>query len=83
MSDDSTAALAAGMACAEWTTLDLWVASVGVGGNLTRHSVDAIVRGECNAAPPEHDVLAACLNDCFVQRGQDQPVPYWRDLGAA
>lgn len=83
MSDDSTAALAAGMAYAEWATLDLWVASVGVGGNLTRHSVDAIVRGERKASPHEHDLLAACLNDWFVERGQDHPVPFWRDLGAA
>jgi hypothetical protein len=83
MWDDSSAALAAGIELAEWTTLDLWVASVGFGGNLTHPDVDAIVRGERAATAHEHDVLTASLNDCFVGRGQDHPVPYWRDLGAA
>jgi hypothetical protein len=80
MSGSSRDELNVGLADAHWSTADLWVASVSVGGNLTQRDVGDIISGARAATPLEHDVLAASLNDYFTERGQDHPVPYWRDL---
>lgn len=80
MSDDSASVLNIGLQLAGWTTRDLWIAAAGVGGTMTERDVEAIVARSRGATPQEHDILAAGLNDHFTARGEDHPVPYWREL---
>ena len=81
-SSDSTAALQGGFRRSGWTTNDLWVAAVGIGGELRRGDVDAITGGHRPATRAEHDVLATALNDHFVDQGHNRPVALWNDLEA-
>lgn len=80
MSVESTAAINAGLQHAHWSTTDLWFAALGVGGGLSRADIEQITDGRRDATSAEHDVLAAALNDHFVDEGGDHPVAYWRDL---
>jgi hypothetical protein len=80
---ESTAALQRGFRCTGWTISELWIAAVGIGGGFQRHEVEAIAAGERRASPAEHDILAAALNDYFVDRGQNHPVGQWSDLPPA
>jgi hypothetical protein len=60
-----------------WTTIDLWVAAIGIGGSLGRRDIAAIADGSRTATPIEHDILVAALNDAFTDGGQDHPLLYW------
>ena len=80
MSAESAAALQEGLALAHWTVTDLWVASVGIGGSFARTDVEHITAGTRDATQPEHDVLAAAVNDHLTDQGLDHPVGYWHDL---
>jgi hypothetical protein len=62
------------------TNSDLWVASLGIGGEILLSDVREIISGSRPAAPLEHDILASALNDHFTGRGEDRPVAMWRDL---
>jgi hypothetical protein len=75
MSAESVAALQEGLTLAHWTITDLWVASVGMGGSFARTDVALIT-----AAQPNHDILAAAVNDHLCDQGLDHPVGYWHDL---
>jgi hypothetical protein len=76
----STIALQRGIRDAQWSVRDLWVAMVSIGGNLRYRAVERIADGDQAATPREHDVLASALNDYFVERGEDHPVPLWHEL---
>jgi hypothetical protein len=80
MSAESAAALQVGLALAHWTITDLWVASVGIGGSFARTDVELITAGTRDATQPEHDILAAAVNDHLTDQGLDHPVDYWHDL---
>lgn len=75
----SSAVVAEGLRRLDWSAADLWVAAVGVGGNLSRREIAAIADGTRAASPEEHDVLVAALNDQFVGLGRDHPLTYWAD----
>lgn len=77
---DSATVLREGLGLAHWTVMDLWFASVGVGGGFTTEDIAHILDGTALATQVGHDVLAAALNDHFVAHGMDHPVLYWRDL---
>jgi hypothetical protein len=80
MSAESSAALRQGLALAHWTITDLWVASIGIGGSFARADVALITAGTQHATQPEHDILAAAVNDHLSGAGLDHPVDYWHDL---
>jgi hypothetical protein len=65
-----------------WTVTDLWVATVGIGGDLSRYDLAAIVAGSSPATPMEHDTIAVALNDRLVELGEGRPVAYWDELPA-
>lgn len=76
----STSALQSGM---EHTTFDisgLWIACMGIGGQLLRSDVADITGGARPATAAEHDILATAMNDWFVDHGLDQPVSLWAAL---
>lgn len=66
-----------------WTLDELWIAATGIGGALSRGDVKAIAAGHRAASRSEHDVLAAALNDWFVDHQQDHPVAAWSERGVA
>lgn len=76
----SAASIRLALGLTGWTPDQLWIAATGIGGALTRRDVRAIATGDRAASPGEHDVLAAALNDWFVDRGQDHPVAPWSEL---
>jgi hypothetical protein len=80
MTNASADAIRLGMQDASWNANDLWIAAVSIGGALTYHDVESIAMGERPASPAEHDLLAAALNDYFVDAGANHPVLYWREL---
>jgi hypothetical protein len=79
---DSTAALQRGFGLTGWTITDLWVAVLGIGGELGRRDVEGITTGARSATRAEHDVMAAALNDYFTDRDLDHPIPFSHDLAA-
>lgn len=79
----SAAALREGLHLADWTTVDLWRAALGIGGELTTGDVAELAAGLREPTHVEHDILASALNDHLVGRGQDHPVPYWAQLHPA
>lgn len=79
-SAESTAALQVGFRLTGWTLRELWMAAAGIGGALRRRDIQDITDGARPATRTEHDVLASALNDFFVARGDDHPVPLWDEL---
>jgi hypothetical protein len=55
---------------------DLWLAYLGVGGSATLPQLDAYLTGGTGFNGAQHDYVAQALNDCFVGRGGNHPVPY-------
>jgi hypothetical protein len=80
LSAESTAVLQRGYGLTGWTVEQLWIAAMGIGGSMDSRDVEGITSGAKAATPAEHDVLAAALNDHFVERNQDHPIPSWQDL---
>jgi hypothetical protein len=79
---ESTAALQHGFGRSTWTINDLWVAVVGIGGDLRRTDVAEITEGDRPASPGEHDLIATALNDYFTDHGENHPVLLWEALAA-
>lgn len=77
---ESTAALQTGFRRTQWTVGDLWVASVGVGGEMGHRDVVQITGGLRPASQDEHDVLASALNDYFIDGHLSPPVKMWGQL---
>ena len=76
----SSAALRAGLERAQWRSIDLWRATLGMGGDFTRHDIELFLNGKRSATRAEHDILASTFNDHFLDRNEDHPVRYWREL---
>ena len=79
-SAESTAALQSGFGSTTWTVSDLWVAVVGIGGDLRRSDIANITAGQRPATRGEHDILATALNEWFVDHDQNHPVALWDGL---
>ena len=65
------ARIQAGMAAA-----DVWLAYFALGGNETFQGVRAILEGSHVPSQPDYDLLAQALNERFMDRGANHPVPY-------
>lgn len=77
---DSTAALQRGFELSGLSINDLWLAAMGIGGELTRRDISEITTGTRTATAFEHNVVASALNDFFVDQGHNHPVALWSDL---
>jgi hypothetical protein len=69
MNEPAAALMRRDLALAHWTTSDLWVAALGVGGSFTQADIDGIVSGRRSATGKEYGILAAALHDHFVGAG--------------
>jgi hypothetical protein len=76
----SSAVLEAGLERAHWHAVDLWRATLAVGGDFSRQDVESFLDGTRSATGAEHDILASTLNDHFVEHDANHPISYWRDL---
>lgn len=54
----------------------LWLRYLAVGGLAGPVELEAYLAEALEIDRHEHDRVAAALNDHFVERGQDHPVPY-------
>jgi hypothetical protein len=59
----------------------LWIGYLAVGGNGSLTDVESWVSGRDLLSRREYDLLAQSLNEEFLVRGLDHPVPY-SDSGA-
>jgi hypothetical protein len=55
----------------------LWWAYFALGGQATPLQLAAILQGEANPNPHDHDLLSQALNERFTDLGLDSPVPYF------
>jgi len=58
---------------------ELWVAYFALGGASSPNIVRSYLGGSGNELA-DYDVLAQAINERFVDRGGDHPVPYRNDL---
>jgi len=65
---------------AEMTFDELWLAYFALGGADSPEVVRAYLGG-LGTHPMDYDVLAQAINEKFVDRGGNHPVPYSDDLG--
>jgi hypothetical protein len=77
----STIAIQEGLALARWTPAELWRACLGIGGSFTGTEIADFASGSQDATRTDHNILASALNEHFVARGQNHPVPVWEQLG--
>jgi hypothetical protein len=72
--------LEAGRQLADLSVPDLWLRCCAIGGDLTPGQLQQVLDGAAFPSPAEYDVVAQALNDTFLERGDDHPVPYAEDL---
>jgi hypothetical protein len=65
---------------AELSHGELWLRYFELGGMSTAFELEAIVYGAILARPHDHDIIAHALNERFVERGGNHPVPYAEDV---
>ena len=58
---------------------ELWLAYFALGGVASVGAMRSYLHG-IGSVPMEYDVLAQALNESFVDRGGNHPVPYHEDL---
>jgi len=58
---------------------ELWLRYFALGGMSTEFQLDAYLYGATQPSPHDHDVIAHALNERFVERGGNPPVPYLMD----
>jgi hypothetical protein len=54
----------------------LWVAYAGLGGSKTIPELERYLDDGRGFSAIQHDYVAQALNDCYVDLGQNHPVPY-------
>jgi hypothetical protein len=59
---------------------ELWVGYLSLGGTAGPAALDAYLDGSATPSGAQYDVIAQALNDTFVARGENHPVPYAEDL---
>lgn len=59
---------------------ELWLGYYALGGTADPATLDAYLAGTAVPTSAQYDVIAQTLNDVFVGRGQNHPVPYAEDL---
>lgn len=60
--------------------LDLWLDYVGLGGNLSPADINAALSGQSSLSDADHDFLVQALNEHFVDRNENHPLPYADEL---
>lgn len=60
-----------------WADIDLWVASLAIGGGFSLRDIAAITAGRRAPTHGQYDVIAAALNERLAELGQDHPVRAW------
>jgi len=78
--DDRSADLVAGLGAAGWTNLDLWLAALALGGDLSADDIGHITAGTRPVGRMDWDVLAAAINEGCAGQGLDHRVRYAREL---
>jgi hypothetical protein len=75
-------ALDAGRIEAGMSYEELWLAYFALGGIASARTIRSYLRHEGPGQVPksEYDLLAQAINERFLERGQDHPVPYCEDL---
>lgn len=71
-----------GLRRAQWSTGDLWVASLALGGRLGAGDVDDITSGRQAPQAAEYELLALTLNEYLHDHGLARSVPSWSELSA-
>lgn len=62
------------------SSLELWIAYLAIGGHASLDQVESFLSGTSHPTGPEYDLLAQALNDEFIGRDLDHPVPYNYEL---
>lgn len=60
---------------------DVFLIYFAMGGTEDQEAIYRFLNGDGRLSDAQFDVLAAALNDEFLDRGQDHPVPYSVDFG--
>jgi hypothetical protein len=55
---------------------DLWLRYVGMGGDLPLAGLDGFFGGLSDLAEHDYDRLVQVVNEIFMDRDEDHPVPY-------
>lgn len=71
--------LAAAISQAGMTFDELWIAYFSFGGVAGPDTIRAFLGG-AELPRMDYDILAAVINDRFVEQGDDHPVPYHEEL---
>ena len=74
------AVLEAGRRQAGMSFQDLWIAYLALGGSASPEVVRDYLGGS-TMKPGDYDLLAHAINERFLDKGQNHPVPYHEDLG--
>lgn len=75
-----SAALESGRELAGLSVLDLWVAYWSIGGMATPQALMTYLDGTQVPEAGDYDVVAQAINDQFIGREMDHPVPYADEL---
>jgi hypothetical protein len=65
---------------AELSIDDLWIRCVSLGSMASKPELEAYLNGEFQLDVHEYNVVAHALNERFMDRGQDSPVPYAKPI---
>jgi hypothetical protein len=65
------------------TAWELWLAYFSLGGMASAVQLEGHIQGRGRLDRMQHDILVQALNDRFVERGMDHPVPYAEDEASA
>jgi hypothetical protein len=79
LTDGGSAKLDAFRQEAELTHGELWMRYFELGGMSTALELEAFLYGALEPSIHNHDVIAHALNERFVERGGNHPVPYLED----
>lgn len=74
--------LEAGLLRSGLTYQELWWRQIAVGGDASPLELEAYLLGLLRLHPHQHDLIAQALNEHFLDRGEDHPIPYsetWSD----
>ncbi len=58
----------------------LWVDYVALGGNLPSDEFEAFLRHGHTEDAHNFDLIVQALNEVFIERGEDHPLPYADEL---
>jgi len=62
---------------------DLWMRCLSLGGLLVETDLGDSLLGVQMMSPEEYDVVAQALNEIFMERGNDHPLPYASEADAS